>query len=94
MDELYEQIGRLKMELEWLKKKVCRLRLSDKRALIEPEHPALSVRRQCEVARAEPVELVLRAGGGDGGEPAADAADRRAVPARTRSTAAGRWRRG
>ena len=25
--ELFEQIGRLKMELEWLKKKVCRLRL-------------------------------------------------------------------
>ena len=26
--ELYEQIGRLKMELEWMKKKSCRLRLS------------------------------------------------------------------
>jgi putative transposase len=34
--ELYEQIGRLKMELEWLKKKSAR-----------PDHPELSVRRQC-----------------------------------------------
>jgi transposase-like protein len=26
--ELYEQIGRLKMEVEWLKKKICPLRLT------------------------------------------------------------------
>ncbi len=46
--ELFEQIGRLKMELEWLKKKSERSpeRL---RPLIEPDHPALSVRRQCEL---------------------------------------------
>ncbi|MFN3983758.1 MAG: transposase, partial [Caldilinea sp.] len=25
--ELYEQIGRLKMEVDWLKKKICRARL-------------------------------------------------------------------
>ena len=32
--ELFEQIGRLKMELEWLKKKSCRLRVigSDSRS--------------------------------------------------------------
>jgi putative transposase len=46
--ELFEQIGRLKMELEWLKKK------SDRspealRPLVEPGHPQLSVRRQCEL---------------------------------------------
>ncbi len=46
--ELYEQIGRLKMELEWLKKKSPRSpeRL---RPLIEAGHPELSVRRQCEL---------------------------------------------
>src|SRR3954451_13610630 len=46
--ELFEQIGRLKMELEWLKKKLpssC----EHKRPLIEAGHPALSVRRQCEL---------------------------------------------
>src|SRR5919202_18874 len=44
--ELFEQIGRLKMELEWLKKKSDRSpdRL---RPLVEPGHPQLSVRRQC-----------------------------------------------
>jgi putative transposase len=46
--ELFEQIGRLKMELEWPKKKLpssC----EHKRPLIEAGHPALSVRRQCEL---------------------------------------------
>jgi putative transposase len=46
--ELFEQLGRLKMELEWLKKKLpssC----EQKRPLIEAGHPALSVRRQCEL---------------------------------------------
>jgi len=46
--ELYEQIGRLKMELEWLKKKAAPS-VDVKRTLIEPEHPVLSVRRQCEL---------------------------------------------
>src|SRR5579859_564377 len=46
--ELFEQIGRLKMELEWLKKKSDRSpeRL---RLLVEPGHPELRVRRQCEL---------------------------------------------
>jgi putative transposase len=46
--ELFEQIGRLRMELEWVKKKLppsC----EQKRRLIEPGHPDLSVRRQCEL---------------------------------------------
>lgn len=43
---LYEQIGRLKMELEWLKKKLA-CSTEAKRAMIEVEHPTLSVRRQC-----------------------------------------------
>ena len=44
--ELFEQIGRLKLELEWVKKKrpsSC----EHKRPLIEAGHPELSVRRQC-----------------------------------------------
>jgi len=45
--ELFEQIGRLKMELEWLKKNS--LTAEHKRALIEPGRPDLSVRRQCEL---------------------------------------------
>src|SRR4051812_4393530 len=46
--ELFEQIGRLKMELEWVKKKLpssC----EQKRFLIDVGHPELSVRRQCEL---------------------------------------------
>src|SRR6185503_4904101 len=46
--ELFEQIGRLKMELEWLKKKSDRS-LDRLRMLVEPGHPELSVRRQCEL---------------------------------------------
>jgi putative transposase len=46
--DLYEQIGRLKMELEWLKKKLP-LDLESKRTLIELNHPELSIRRQCEL---------------------------------------------
>jgi len=46
--ELYEQIGRLKMELEWLKKKLPDT-VDAKRAMIEPGHPDISIRRQCEL---------------------------------------------
>src|SRR5215469_6137715 len=46
--ELYEQIGRLKMELEWLKKKLPAA-ADLKRPLIEPSNPHLSIRRQCEL---------------------------------------------
>lgn len=45
--ELFEQIGRLKMELEWLKKNS--LPAEQLRLLVEPEHPQLSVRRQCQL---------------------------------------------
>ncbi len=44
--DLFEQIGRLKMELEWLKKKLIGS-VEAKRALVEPDHPELSIRRQC-----------------------------------------------
>jgi putative transposase len=46
--ELYEQIGRLNMELQWVKKKLPPS-AELKRSLVEPEHPELSVRRQCEL---------------------------------------------
>jgi putative transposase len=46
--ELYEQIGRLKMELEWLKKKLPGT-LEERRQLIEPDERRLSIRRQCEL---------------------------------------------
>ena len=43
--ELYEQIGRLKMELEWLKKN-CPLRFRERRRMVDMTTPTLSVRRQ------------------------------------------------
>src|SRR5436309_11895930 len=46
--ELFEQIGRLKMELEWLKKK-SPPSAEQLRPLIEACHPQLTVRRQCEL---------------------------------------------
>lgn len=46
--ELYEQIGRLKMELEWLKKKLPSS-IDLKRTMIDNHHPTLSIRRQCEL---------------------------------------------
>jgi transposase-like protein len=44
---LHEKIGRLTMELDWLKKSLSMSNM-DKRQLIEPEHDALSVSRQLE----------------------------------------------
>jgi len=46
--DLFEQIGRLKMEVEWLKKKLPRS-AEVKRRCIEPHHQHLSVTRQCEL---------------------------------------------
>src|SRR4051812_6355695 len=72
--ELFEQIGRLKMELEWLKKKLSPS-AEALRGLVEVGHPELSVRRQCELlglnrssyyyepAAADPEDLRLRPSG-------------------------------
>ena len=54
MDELYEQIGRLKMELEWLKKKWAgRIERGESaevlRQLIDGNSADPSIRRQCEL---------------------------------------------
>jgi putative transposase len=43
---LYQQIGQLKVERDWLKKKWA-MSVAQQRALIEPTHPQLSIRRQC-----------------------------------------------
>ncbi|HYT42109.1 MAG TPA: IS3 family transposase [Methylomirabilota bacterium] len=45
---LYQEIGQLKVELDWLKKKQERS-VKLKRALIEPEHLHVSIARQCEL---------------------------------------------
>ena len=47
-EELYEQIGRLKMEVEWLKKKLPSSPEGLRRC-IEPDHKQLSSVRQCEL---------------------------------------------
>lgn len=44
--QLYQQIGQLKVELDWLKKNLA-LSPDAKRALIEPDHPQISIARQC-----------------------------------------------
>jgi putative transposase len=46
--ELFEQIGRLKMELEWVKKKLPPS-AEAKRPLVETDHAELTIRRQCEL---------------------------------------------
>ena len=43
---LYQQLGQLKVELDWLKKKLG-VSVDLKRQLVEEAHPQLSVRRQC-----------------------------------------------
>ena len=47
-DALYEEIGRLKVELDWLKKKSA-CSIEDLRRLVDWDDPNLSVRRQCEL---------------------------------------------
>ena len=46
--QLYQQIGQLKVELDWLKKKLDGS-VAEKRRLIEPVHPHLPVARQCQL---------------------------------------------
>jgi putative transposase len=45
---LYQQIGQLKVELDWVKKRLG-LPPDAKRGLIEPDHPHPSIARQCEL---------------------------------------------
>ena len=45
---LYEEIGRLKVEVDWLKKKLPHS-AETKRKLVDPDHSQISLRRQCEL---------------------------------------------
>jgi putative transposase len=47
-DELYKQIGQMKVELDFLKKKLASW-IEDRRQWIDPTHPRLTVHRQCEL---------------------------------------------
>src|ERR1700738_699073 len=48
INTLYQQIGQLKVQVNWLEKNQNRS-IEEKRALIEPDHPELSIRQQCEL---------------------------------------------
>jgi putative transposase len=45
---LYQQIGQLKIELDWLIKK-SDISLNSKRRMVEPAHLEISIQRQCEL---------------------------------------------
>jgi len=47
--KLFQEIGQLKVELDWLKKKL-NCSTDQKRQMIEPGHEQISVRRQCELS--------------------------------------------
>ena len=54
-DNLYLQIGKLQVEVDWLKKdQTSQLTVSEKRECIEADHPKLSLRRQCELIGLSP----------------------------------------
>jgi putative transposase len=61
-EALYEEIGRLQVELDWLKKKLA-CSDEDRREWVEPEHSRLSVRRQCELLGVNRASLYYRAVG-------------------------------
>ncbi|TET23678.1 MAG: IS3 family transposase [Candidatus Aminicenantes bacterium] len=50
ISELYRQIGQMKVELDWLKKK-SNAPVKKKRQEVEPENEMISVSRQCELLR-------------------------------------------
>ena len=47
-DELQGQIGRLMVDLDWLRKTSAHS-LEEKRRMVEPDHGQLSIERQCEL---------------------------------------------
>ena len=62
--ELYQQIGQLKVELDWLKKKLgCSAEV--KRRLIEPGHLRLSITRQCQLLGARATRYYEPGGEGE-----------------------------
>ena len=47
-EALFAQIGRQKVELDWLKKKLA-CPIEELRLLVERDHPEITMRRQCEL---------------------------------------------
>jgi putative transposase len=58
--ELFQQIGRLQMELEWLKKSLSRCDACELRKLVDHDHPEISVSRQCVLLRLPRSTLYYR----------------------------------
>lgn len=61
-EELFEEIGRLKVENDWLKKNLPSS-VETRRSMIDPGDESLSVSRQCEESRAFPINLLLSTSG-------------------------------
>ena len=70
-DELYKQIGQLKVELDFPQKKSWPHRLDDKRPWIDPTYRRLSIQQQCESAGPTALNLLLPASAGERGKLAA-----------------------
>ncbi len=49
VEELYRQIGQMKVELEWLKKKIVEASVVEKRKEMELKNPMISLSRQCDL---------------------------------------------
>ena len=47
--ELFQQIGKLQMELEWLKKNLSCSDAHERRKLVDPGHGQLTISRQCQL---------------------------------------------
>ena len=47
-DQLYQQIGKLKVELDWVKKERASP-VEEKRRWIQDDHPSISISRQCDL---------------------------------------------
>ncbi|WP_233129980.1 IS3 family transposase [Synechococcus sp. 1G10] len=58
--ELFQQIGKLQMELEWLKKVSTALMPGELRNLVDHDHSELTVSRQCELLGLPPSTLYYR----------------------------------
>ena len=58
-EDLYQQIGRLNMELEWLKKNIKELGV-DLRDMIDKDFKNISIRRQCELVGLNRSNLYYR----------------------------------
>ena len=59
IDQLYQQIGQIKVELDWLKEKLS-LSVDQLRELIDFDHEEISICRQCELVRRPRSSLYYR----------------------------------